>query len=576
MNRRSSLFVSLVAIAAAVSIWACGKDPSTQDPGTTPEPSAFPGIDDTQANLTPLATACSFVADGGVLTITMAAGEYSLIGPNDAGAILVNGTQCGTATAANTQRVSITGSLDGGNETVILDYLYGAFALGTAATPGVSVDLKGGNADALKIRGTSGVDTVLLATTAADAGSSGTYAIGLGLAGATASGIKNVTLTNVEQVVVSTGPGDDVVKTNGLSADAGIGNTPFGKANSGSGPSLVFYGGDNNDTLNMGAAKGGAVTFNGGAGTDTADFSLRTNVITCTIGGGAICGESAEAATIATDVEVLSGGSGNDTLACEAATACTLNGNGGADVLTGGSGDDTLNGGAGDDTLTPGTGTDTVSGGTGIDTVSYADRASTAVTVVLGTGGAASTSNGATLADGGTENDSIDTVENIIGGGGADTLTGNDLDNAITGGAGNDTMTGGPGNDTFLMGTAAAGNDIIDGSAGEDLVDYSGRTNALTLTLNGSTATTGNGESGESTSLVNIEDLTCGSGADTVTGDANDNVISGGPGNDTIDAAGGNDTIDPGTGTNTITCGSGNDILLPVGTNTNAANDCEG
>jgi Ca2+-binding RTX toxin-like protein len=95
------------------------------------------------------------------------------------------------------------------------------------------------------------------------------------------------------------------------------------------------------------------------------------------------------------------------------------------------------------------------------------------------------------------------------------------------------------------------------------------------LSLNGAVQTTGNGEAGELGRFTNIENLICGGGDDTVTGDSFDNVLEGGAGDDTISAGGGNDIIDPGAGTNTATCGSGNDILLPGGTTTNAALDCE-
>ncbi len=576
---------SVTAAVAAIGLAACGNatnNPGDEVPGQQTGSGAFEGIDETEKNLTPLATACAF-ADGGVV-IRMAAGEYSLIGSNDAGVILVNGTPCGLATTGNVARINVQGSPDGGAETVILDYLNGTFALGTAASPGVTIDLKNGTGDALKIRGTSGVDTVLMATTAPDAGTAGVYSLGLGLNGVAPTGIKNVIFNNIESVVVSTGPGNDVFSTNGK-ADAGIGGVPFGRTSSGTGPSMTIFGGDDDDSVNMGLAKGGAVTVNGGAGSDTVDFSLRTANITATLGSGPVCGESGEGNTLATDVEVLSGGAGADTMACDSMAGCTLNGNAGADTLTGSAGADTLNGGAGDDTFVPGYGNDTISGGAGSDTISYSDRsASQAVSITLGAAGAAASGSGdqfvpdGGFADGGAiESDTIDTVEHMVGGAGNDTLQGNDLDNSITGGAGNDTLLGGAGNDTFSMDVDAAtcGDDTINGEAGEDTVNYSQRTANLTLSLNGAVQTTGNGEAGELGRFTNIENLICGGGDDTVTGDSFDNVLEGGAGDDTISAGGGNDIIDPGAGTNTATCGSGNDILLPGGTTTNAALDCE-
>lgn len=567
---------------AMIGIWACGvdsKNTSSEPSSETrarPNGNSFPGVDEVAGNLAQLASACSFVQDGGVMTVALSSGEYALINRADlfdgGASINVNGTPCGNAAANNTSRINITGAA--GNETVIIDYLAGTFALGSSSNIGINIDLRGGSSDSLRIRGSNGVDNVLLATTVADAGSNGVYTMAVGINGASNPGVRALSFTGVEGVVVSTGPGADVVRTAGQ-ADAGVGGTPFGRTLSGSGPTLTFWGGDDDDTFNAGAQKvGSAFTFNGGAGNDVCDYSSRTLAVSCTLGGSS-CGESGEGSTIADDVETVQGGSADDTFVCAAAVACTLNGNAGNDSLTGGGADDTLNGGSGNDTLIPGAGVDSVLGGADTDTVSYAGRTA-AVAVTLGANGAAQAGNGETFPDAGVENDSITGVENIVGGNGADTLAGNNFANVITGGPGNDTMNGGSGNDTFFQGAAADGADTIDGQAGEDTVSYGGRSANLTLTLNTSTATTGNGESGENDSIVNVENLICGGGADTVTGDSAANLIEGGAGDDTIDAASGDDIIEPGTGTNAITCGAGNDILLPGGTTTNAANDCEG
>lgn len=589
MKNRTSLLWSAVGVLAVVGVWACSNEvnesPTTvTTPGTRTNPGDFPGIDDVSENLAQLASACTFTADGGVVTINLAAGEYALLGRgplNDGGESLnVNGTPCGNATPSSSTRINITGPSDGGSETVIIDYLAGTFALPSSNTAiGIYVDLKNGAGDSLKIRGSSGVDDFVLATTTADAGSNGVYSIGVGINGVTNPGRKTISFTGVEALVVSTGPGADVVRIAGQ-ADAGVGGTPYGRTLSGTGPTLTFYGGDDADTLNAGATKvGSAVTFSGGAGSDTADYSSRSIDLSCTIGGGAVCGESSEGTSINTDVEVFNGGAGNDTIVCAAAAVCTVAGNAGNDTITGSDFDDTLSGGAGDDTITPKGGDDTVSCGSENDTISYADR-SADITVALGTGLSASANNGDpayALADAGTvaENDSVAACENIIGGSGDDTLTGNDFDNVITGGAGGDTLSGGTGNDTFLMGAASDGDDVIDGEGGEDTVSYASRSNALDLTLNTSTPTTGNGEGSEDDSIVNVENLICGGGADNVTGDSANNRIEGGGGNDTIDSSTGDDVIDPGAGTNTVTCGGGSDILLPGGTTTNAAADCE-
>lgn len=57
-------------------------------------------------------------------------------------------------------------------------------------------------------------------------------------------------------------------------------------------------------------------------------------------------------------------------------------------------------------------------------------------------------------------------IENAVGGKGADNLTGNALDNRLEGGAGNDTLSGGAGNDSLVGG---AGRDQLTGGAGKDV-----------------------------------------------------------------------------------------------------------
>ena len=78
-------------------------------------------------------------------------------------------------------------------------------------------------------------------------------------------------------------------------------------------------------------------------------------------------------------------------------------------------------------------------------------------------------------------------IENAVGGGGADVITGNDLANVLRGmagndfisaGLGNDRIEGGDGNDTLAGG---AGDDILDGGAGTDLAVFSGLRAAYTV-----------------------------------------------------------------------------------------------
>jgi len=177
-----------------------------------------------------------------------------------------------------------------------------------------------------------------------------------------------------------------------------------------------------------------------------------------------------------------------------------VTGNGNNDVLTGtgddhvttGSGNDEIKTGGGNDFVDAGGGNDTIIGGagngddvydagTGTDTAVY-PSATHSITVdlnasdrsgqlanVAGTIGAlltAASLDPHTLV-GYAQGVDIDTdaligIENVVGGAGDDTITGNSLANILTGAAGNDTLYGGGGIDTLFGGD---GNDLLIGGA---------------------------------------------------------------------------------------------------------------
>ena len=99
----------------------------------------------------------------------------------------------------------------------------------------------------------------------------------------------------------------------------------------------------------------GSDIFQGGEGTDTANFRDVSIPESLSADGQANDGKSGEADNIATDVENIFGGPQSDTLV----------GNAQSNLLDGGAGDDMLDGGARGDT---------VLGGGGVDTVSYSGR----------------------------------------------------------------------------------------------------------------------------------------------------------------------------------------------------------
>jgi Ca2+-binding RTX toxin-like protein len=153
-------------------------------------------------------------------------------------------------------------------------------------------------------------------------------------------------------------------------------------------------------------------------------------------------------ATIWADVD---GGSGSDTLT-GGSKSDSLDGGSGNDKLYGGAGDDSLMGGtgndllegsSGDDNLNSDLGADIMKGGAGWDLVYYGSRTKPLTLDLDGVKG-----------DDGEkgEKDTISAeVEELIGGAGKDTLTGNAKANAIYGQADNDVIRGGAGDDNCIV-----------------------------------------------------------------------------------------------------------------------------
>ncbi len=130
----------------------------------------------------------------------------------------------------------------------------------------------------------------------------------------------------------------------------------------------------------------------------------------------------------------------------------------------------------------------------------------------------------------------------LAGGGGNDTFTGYDKSNNLIGGAGADTLTGGTGNDTIEGG---AGADHLDGGAGNNTLSYESDTTGINVLLINDIVSGGDAAGDV---ISHFQNVTGGSGSDSLLGDGGANILQGGDGSDVLQGGAGPDTIDGGAG----------------------------
>lgn len=276
----------------------------------------------------------------------------------------------------------------------------------------------------------------------------------------------------------------------------------------------------------------------------------------------------------------------------------SITGSGFNDTINVGTGNNTLVGGGGNDTFifSSSFGNDTISNNAGTNNTLDLSAVTADITVNLQSHTATSSTN--------TLSFQTSTISSVIGNSNAsNTFQGLDAASTWTIGApsdhytatnadvtvsGFDTLQGGSSNDTFnfvadstLTVRGGAGNDTFNlsdgikaghlfggGSTGTDTLNYSAYTTGITVSLTDGTAT-------NVLSITGLENVTGGSGNDSLTGDGNANVLDGGSGgldvlfggtgNDTLingyqsDGEGGTDTIHI---TRSIVANNGNNISL--------------
>ncbi|MCX7400267.1 MAG: cadherin domain-containing protein [Planctomycetales bacterium] len=305
------------------------------------------------------------------------------------------------------------------------------------------------------------------------------------------------------------------------------------------------------------------VTEAANEGTDSLSFSSLTTDVIVSLGTTAVqtVHSNRTLKLNAIDaIENIEGGLGNDTVTGNS-LANTLTGNAGSDVLSGGSGDDSLVGGLGDDTYVFRTATtaeaDTVAeaANAGTDRLSFSSL-TTDVMLSLETSIVQTVHANRSL-----KLNAGSVFEEIVGGSGNDTLTGNLLANTLTGNAGNDTLAGGSGNDSLVGGsgddnyefrtttTVEADTVAEAANAGSDRLSFSSLTTDVMLSLETSIVQTVHANRSLKLNAGSVfEEIVGGSGNDTLTGNLLANTLTGNAGNDTLIGVSGDDSLVGGLG----------------------------
>ncbi len=314
---------------------------------------------------------------------------------------------------------------------------------------------------------------------------------GVRIAGSAAADTLDFSATTLTGItLVDGGSGNDTI-TGSAGMDVLYGNTGTDVINASGGNDTIRFGTSTTDTIDGGTGSNTLVAAANKASVLWTNVSNVQEVSAATFTGVKILGSAAAdvldfSTTTLTDITLIDGGAGND----------TITGSAGNDVIYGNAGTDVISTGAGNDTIRFGASTlDTIDGGTGSNTLeAAANNASirwSGVSNVKAISGAAFTGVAVVGSTGADTLDmsavSLSNIARIDGGTGNDTITGSVGADTITGGAGRDLLSGGNGADHFVFGKTSDStvglnaDHVLDFTSGTDILDFSA-IDASTLT----------------------------------------------------------------------------------------------
>jgi len=141
-----------------------------------------------------------------------------------------------------------------------------------------------------------------------------------------------------------------------------------------------------------------------------------------------------------------------------------------------------------------------------------------------------------------------DAQSNVLSGlGGHDIISGRQSDDFLYGNEGDDSLIGG------------IGADALDGGEGSDTAIYYDSAQAINISLDNTSESTGGTAQGDS--FQSIENVVGSDFDDTINGDLYNNIINGNAGNDTLMGGAGADTLQGGDGDDIVYGGEGSDTI---------------